>query len=76
MYMYEHVIRQNMVSLIILVYTSMSKTYFESWISFQNTTKDHATDRLCSFSRHPCKSNKVKFTLETLILTFIIYIIF
>ena len=44
----------------------MSKTHFESWISFQNTTKDHATDRLCSFSRHSCKSNKVKFTPETL----------
>ena len=76
MYMYEHVIRQNMVCLIKLMFTSMSKTHFESWISFQNTTKDHATDRLCSFSRHPCKSNKVKFTPETLILTCIIYIIF
>ena len=53
----------------------MSKTHFESWISFQNTPKDHATDRLCSFSRHSCKSDKVKFTPETLILTCIIYII-
>ena len=53
----------------------MSKTHFESWISFQNTTKDHATDRLCSFSRHSCKSDKVKFTPEMLILTCIIYII-
>ena len=55
--MYEHVIRQKMC-LIKLLYTSMSKTHFESWISFQNTTKD----RLCSFSRHSCKTNKVKFT--------------
>ena len=50
--MYENVIRQKMC-LIKLLYTSMSKTHFESWISFQNTTKDHATDRLRSFSRHP-----------------------
>ena len=54
-----------MVCLIKLMYTSVSKTHFESWISFQNTTKDHATDRLRSFSRHSCKGNKVKFTPET-----------